>query len=642
LFLILVQFFFQKQFINKKTSRYDIKEGIRLAKKMSLMDFSNIMEMEKIIRRYFNAASGTEVSLVDRTFTIRASNRDSLVNTTLKDSRLIQIFFAEKKDFQPYYVQGLTSYFPISRSGAVNLILVLKTEPLISEKDSGRYLHMALILVLFLILGCLALLIHLFRRKAVIKNMSGTVEAVLNGRFDKRLTDTGSSEFTYLTDNFNMVIARLEKQVKEYEKMNEELRKLNREKDEYTKEIKSFNKRLKEEIKKATLDLETANKELDGKYKQLFKLEVFNQSLLASVPSGIIATGKNREISFINAIACRMFDITESRAQGKKFDQVLNFSEPLIRVLNDPDSINESGEEIVVINSLEKRMILSVRARRLRDLEDLNIFAENINIDYSEVNSIVPGMVAIISDITETSRLREEASRNRSLASLGQLAAGVAHEIRNPLSAINGFAELLKRSLSDDHKCLRYASRVLEEVKNLDSLVTDVLDFARPQIPNFIRCSPKNIVSEALEIVCADKKFETITIRKDLKELPESIYLDKNQIRQVLINIIRNACQACEKNGEIDITSFTDSAGQFTISISDNGRGISEYEIENLFNPFFTTKEEGTGLGLSICYKIMQAHGGTINVESKEPGGSTFNLVLPVNRNEPEQKYSIT
>lgn len=637
LFSFFIHLFMQGSILSSRTSEYDLKEGIRLSKKMSLMDFSNIMEMEKLIRRYFNSSSGTEVCLVDRTFTIRASNKNSLVGTTLKDAKLIQIFFSDNNEFKPYYVSEHSRYFPISRSGAVNLILLLKSQPRISDRDSSRYLHMALIVVLFLVFGCLALIIHLFKRKAVIKSMSGTVEAVLQGKFEKRLSNSGNSEFAYLTNNFNMVIERLEEQVRDYENINKELRILNREKDEYALEIQSFNLRLKNEVKMATADLAAANKELDKKYSELFKLEVFNQGLLSSVPSGIIATGRNGEISYINNLACKMLNLEAEKVVNTNYMEALAFSTELTEFLENSDLSSE--ERVISFSRNGKKIVLCVKTQRLQDLHNLRIFAENVNIDYDEVSNNIPGVVAVISDITETTRLRDEATRNKSLASLGQLAAGVAHEIRNPLSAINGFAELLKRNSKGDEKAARYVARILGEVKQLDNLVSNVLDFAKPNIPNYTLCDPVNIVAEAVEIIVAGNKMNSVEFSISLPDLPADIYLDKNQIRQVLINIIGNASQACAENGNVEIKSSVSDNETFSIIISDNGKGMNTYEIENLFNPFFTTKEEGTGLGLSICYKIMQYHGASIDVESVQGSGSTFTLTFPINHNEPAQAY---
>jgi signal transduction histidine kinase len=219
------------------------------------------------------------------------------------------------------------------------------------------------------------------------------------------------------------------------------------------------------------------------------------------------------------------------------------------------------------------------------------------------------------------------------LASLGTLTAGLAHEIRNPLVSIKTFLQLLPERFDDEEFRTYFLNLTVEEVERISSLLSELLDFARPSEPNFQKADINEIMEKV--VLLADKEIskKSLVVHKQCNiDLPK-VVVDRAQMKQVFLNIFLNAIQASSERGEIFIeTRFLDIGEKFVqIIVRDKGEGISEKDIENIFTPFFTMKSGGTGLGLSISHQIVQEHRGTINVKSRPGKGSTFTINLPLN-----------
>jgi len=226
------------------------------------------------------------------------------------------------------------------------------------------------------------------------------------------------------------------------------------------------------------------------------------------------------------------------------------------------------------------------------------------------------------------------------LATLGELAAGTAHEIRNPLTTIRSTIQYLEKRLEDE-KDKTMAHDLLSEVDRINEIIQRMLSFARPEKPSMEKTNLKEIIQQTVTLVqtTARKKNITIALGYDAEE--ELIIADTGQLKQVFLNVVMNAVQAIEKqNGEIHITVNTGHGSMvhypedkqcFIIRISDNGKGISKKDSDKIFDPFFTTRPDGTGLGLSITYGIVHKHGGEIEINSRENKGTTVSIMLPVN-----------
>jgi len=229
----------------------------------------------------------------------------------------------------------------------------------------------------------------------------------------------------------------------------------------------------------------------------------------------------------------------------------------------------------------------------------------------------------------------EEAQReliqSEKMASLGQLAAGVAHELNNPLGTITMFACMLQKELGEEEKWRKDMDLIVKESDRAAKIVRDLLSFSRETT---VKPGPVDInlvIEEAMSLLTKQSLFYNIEIQKELDpELPTT-FADSNLLKQVVLNIILNGAQAMEGLGKLGITSKTVDGGQgIEIKISDTGKGIPEKNLNRLFDPFFTTKEKGTGLGLSLAYRIISRHQGSIGVKSQEGEGTTFTIHLPV------------
>jgi len=225
---------------------------------------------------------------------------------------------------------------------------------------------------------------------------------------------------------------------------------------------------------------------------------------------------------------------------------------------------------------------------------------------------------------------QQQIGRSEQLASVGRLAAGVAHEINNPLTGVLGFAELLRESPHLDEQERQDLEVIIRETKRAREIVRGLLDYARetPSVPT--RLDLNEVIRETMRLLGKREAFEHIVLVEDLADHLPPVNADKNQLQQVLLNLSLNACEAMSGGGTLLISTQA-ANGKVLIKITDTGCGIKREHLDRIFEPFFTTKPvgKGTGLGLSVSYGIIQQHGGTLDVESEEGKGSTFTITLP-------------
>lgn len=271
---------------------------------------------------------------------------------------------------------------------------------------------------------------------------------------------------------------------------------------------------------------------------------------------------------------------------------------------------------------------------------------------------------------TERTRLEDQVSRMNTLAALGQMAATVAHEIRNPLGGIAGFAGLLERDLAVDDPRRKWVKKIIEGVSSLNAIVTGLLHYTRPVRLNVHRIDIVSLIEESasfVEIDLARRDDQAISIARDYETPGVACLVDPEQMQQVFLNLLQNAAQAMPGGGTITVsvrkagngemgkgsggsgggmgsvgsactsytsytsyTSHTPLQGWVEVTVADTGEGMTEEVQRQLFTPFFTTKENGTGLGLATARKIVEAHRGTIRVTSEVGRGSTFAITLPL------------
>jgi two-component system, NtrC family, sensor histidine kinase HydH len=263
----------------------------------------------------------------------------------------------------------------------------------------------------------------------------------------------------------------------------------------------------------------------------------------------------------------------------------------------------------------------------------------------SEDTALFGAMAAQIGVVVENSRVYAQMKERDRLAVLGQMAAGLAHEIRNPLGAIKGAAQLLADPSPDavqmDPASREFIGIILEEVDRLDRVVGSVLDLARTNQTTVVPTDVNAVVRRTLQVLSAEPGSDDLNVSVTLDPALPRVAIDPEQLRQVLMNLLRNAAQAMGGQGKVTVSSRvrfgrgTRSGGPaegepfVEINVADNGPGISQKVLENIFMPFFTTKDKGTGLGLAISQRIVQGAGGRIDVRSYEGKGSTFAVILP-------------
>jgi len=238
--------------------------------------------------------------------------------------------------------------------------------------------------------------------------------------------------------------------------------------------------------------------------------------------------------------------------------------------------------------------------------------------------------VVLFKDLSEVRSLRKEIARSQRLASVGRLAAGVAHEIRNPLSSIKGFATYFKERYYDVPENQQISNLMIQEVDRLNRVVGQLHEFARPINVSEKSIQIKAFLKDSLKLIERQASEANISIRTDFDSEIDEVLIDPDKINQVLLNLYLNAIESMDNGGSLTVTlSKNLKKNGMEIKVSDTGTGITEDDFSHIFDPYFTTKASGTGLGLAIVHNIMEAHGGEITIESRSGQGTGVTIFLP-------------
>jgi two-component system, NtrC family, sensor histidine kinase HydH len=342
----------------------------------------------------------------------------------------------------------------------------------------------------------------------------------------------------------------------------------------------------------------------------LSRMKAFSDSLVENMPMGLIALNSREEIVTFNQTAESITGRLFREVIGKKADDVI--PAPCLALLE-----NLKKEKRVI----EKDIDCPVRNGEIVPLEVIATRAED--------KGVFLGYVILIRDITEIQNLKKEIVRSQRLASLGNLAAGVAHEIRNPLSSIKGFATFFKERYRDNPEDEKTAEIMIQEVDRLNRVISQLLEFARPMDLEKQPVSIQKLIGYTMKMIERQAEKKEIIIHSELSPNVGDILIDSDKITQVFLNLSLNAIEAMERGGVLSVNLFPQHEGRIRIDIADTGRGMDQEELAYIFDPYFTTKPAGTGLGLAIVHKIIEAHKGEIRAASVKGKGTTVSVFLP-------------
>jgi two-component system, sporulation sensor kinase E len=236
--------------------------------------------------------------------------------------------------------------------------------------------------------------------------------------------------------------------------------------------------------------------------------------------------------------------------------------------------------------------------------------------------------LAILHDVTERKAMEEKLRKSDTLNVVGELAAGIAHEIRNPMTALKGFIQLLQGSVQEDFSM--YFEVITSELKRIETIITEFLILAKPQAIRYQQQNLVKIIHETIDLLTPQAALENIQFELEVEEQIPEVYCEPNQLKQVFINILKNGIEVMAAGGTIQVSVSPEPNQFIKLSFKDQGTGISKDKIKRLGEPFYTTKERGTGLGLMVSYKIIAEHNGRIDVESIEGKGTVFHIYLPI------------
>ncbi|HEU5141045.1 MAG TPA: PAS domain S-box protein [Bacillales bacterium] len=246
-----------------------------------------------------------------------------------------------------------------------------------------------------------------------------------------------------------------------------------------------------------------------------------------------------------------------------------------------------------------------------------------------------PAAQVVIRDITREKETEEVLQHTKKLSVVGQLAAGIAHEIRNPLTSIKGFTQLIQPYFTEESR-KKYVDIMLTELNRIESIINDLLVLAKPQVSKIERTDMKELIEQTIHLLNSEAVLQNVEIFSLFDPELEAVECESDKIKQVLINVLKNAIEASEEQGKIFVKVCM-KKDKLRIQIADEGKGISEKRLEKLGEPFYSTKEKGTGLGLMICKKIIEAHHGNIDISSRLNEGTTVEIVLPIEQTETNQ-----
>jgi len=364
--------------------------------------------------------------------------------------------------------------------------------------------------------------------------------------------------------------------------------------------------------------LQQADRSLREKEQGLTRLQAFHENIVQSISSGVFTADGSGAITSFNPAAQEATGYTLSQVLRCQWREVFNWhpAQPL-----------HDGTGMAAVSRFE------VECKRA----DGNRLVLGMTVSPLHEQGQQEGLVGVFKDLTQIRDLEEEMRRKEWLANLGEMSAGMAHEIRNPLGALAGAMQMLRKEAAADDTDRRLMDIAIREATRLDSIITEFLQYARPPALNLAESDINKVLAETLDLVQHEARTRSnITIVTTLASGSLIAQIDQNQMRQVFWNLATNAFEAMPDGGQLTIATGCrqiDAGGRkgevIEISFQDQGQGIPKANLDKIFLPFFTTKKAGSGLGLAAVHRIVDLHGGWIKVESERQQGTRFVVCMP-------------
>ncbi len=342
------------------------------------------------------------------------------------------------------------------------------------------------------------------------------------------------------------------------------------------------------------------------------EMKTFTGGVLEGIGSGVVAVDSDWKITIVNPAAEEMLSISKRNLLGKSYREVF------------------PKDDLLLGEVMEKGKVVDEERKYTRSSGQVRLLAVAASALYGEGDRL-QGAVSLAKDVTEFKSMQERMRQRDRLSALGDLAAGVGHEIRNPLNAISLTAQRLEEEFSPGERREEFGlltKGIREEVERLDSIVRQFLSLARPPKLNLTPCNLKELLEELLLLMKGEAEGRGVAVELNASE-SLTIELDGDEMKRALLNVVKNSIEAMEDGGTLSI-SVARREDKVTIEIKDTGKGIPEELLSRIWEPYFSTKESGTGLGLAMAHKIVTDHEGTIEVSSTPGVGTTFTITLPL------------
>lgn len=377
--------------------------------------------------------------------------------------------------------------------------------------------------------------------------------------------------------------------------------------------VRDIEERKARDLQQVSAQLEEAYKKLEERAIQLINVQDYTSSILRSITSGVLTVGPDGSVATANPAAERMLAMSEYEMVPKPIGSLFK---------------DDGGIAADVAKVLSGRLPLALRETTLVTPDSREIHVQASTSRMRAVGGTVLGAVVTLEDVSDIKALTEQLIRADRLAAMGELTAGVAHEVRNPLGVIRASVQLLEDAQCDPARIREAGDVIKQEIDRLDKVIKALLDFGRPSTPTLVRIDLNEVLQDVILFTTRFAKQSNVRIESDLAAGVSPVLGDPDQLKQVFLNLVTNAVQAMEQGGgSITIRTKTDGDYVETV-VEDSGPGIAPEDLSKVFDPFFTKRAEGTGLGLTIVHRIIDEHDGHIGVESS-PGGTTFTVSLP-------------